>query len=137
MKTENSINTTLETTDVLWKLSDLYKSTTDKSVKDDSSWCKKEAATLTDTYKGKIGTLNAQEIFELVKRLEDLHSRLGKLATFGFLNFTTQVDNAIAGGFYQQIRELASLVEKNTIFFELEWNTLDAKQFEKLLPRNK
>jgi len=133
MTTENSINTILETTDVLWKLSDLYQSTTDKSVKDDSSWCEKEAVTLTDTYKGKIGTLTAPEIFELVKRLEDLFSRLGKLATFGFLNFTTQVDNAIAGGFYQQIRELASLVEKNTVFFELEWNTLDAQHVEKQL----
>ncbi len=124
MTSETTINEKLGTNAVLWNLNDLYPKIDHESVEDDISWCKAEGPRFQKKYKGKIGSLSAQELHGCVALLEALHSRLGKLATFAFLHFTTQIDNAEAGGFYQHIRELVSHVEKDLVFFELEWNGL-------------
>lgn len=128
MADAKSINEILETSEVIWNLDDLYQSPEDQSIPDDSHWCTKEAEDISHDFKGRIATLKAQDLLKLVKRLEILHARIGKLATFAFLNFITQIDNEAAGAFYQHIRELASQVEKEIVFFELEWNTLKAKK---------
>lgn len=131
-----NINDKLQTTDVLWNLSDLYPSPKDKSVEADIIWCKEEGSKLVDTYKSRIAKLSAEELFSCIERMEILETRLGKLATFAFLNFTTQVENSEAGAFYQHIREILSKVEGHLIFFQLEWNTLPEKQVESLLQEN-
>ncbi len=133
MTTEKSLNETLGTTEVIWNLADLYASVNDKALAADIHWCKDEGSSIALDHQGKIAALPPEEIYALVARLEALQTRLGKLATFAFLNFTTQVDNAPAGAFYQEIRELLSQVEKNIVFFELEWNTLPEEQVSSLL----
>ncbi len=136
MTEQTTLNETLETSDILWNLKDLYQNTEDNLVTDDIKWCQQEATELSDNFKGSIGLLAAPELFKLVRRIENLHVRIGKLATFAFLNFTTQIDNAEAGSFFQQIRELSSEVEKNIVFFELEWNALEAHHVDSLLKDN-
>ncbi len=133
MTTEKSLNETLKTVDVLWNLEDLYTGVEDKAVAEDSAWCREEGTDIADNYKEKLASLSAKQLNTLVGRLENLESRLGKLATFAFLNFTTQVDNAKAGAFYQQIRELISEVETGLVFFELEWNELPADHVDNIL----
>ncbi|MEE4240643.1 MAG: M3 family oligoendopeptidase [Desulfopila sp.] len=137
MSTEKPLNEILGTTQILWNLTDLYSSTEDPAVKSDIEWCKDEGATLARDHQGKLAQLQAEEMYALVARLESLQTRLGKLATFAFLNFTTQVDNSAAGAFYQEIREIISQVEKNTVFFELEWNMLPDDHASTLLQEDK
>jgi oligoendopeptidase F len=133
MTTEKTLNEQLQTVDVLWNLNDLYPHTEDKSVAADIDWCTREGKAITRDYKGRIAALSADQMNVLVGRLEDLEARLGKLLTFAFLNYTTQVDNAPAGAFYQKIHELASQVEKDLVFFELEWNLLPSEHVEPML----
>lgn len=131
--TTNDLNDKLQTTAILWNLDDLYKSIDDRAVANDCDWCTKESQELVTTYKNTIAGLAAEELQALAERLERLQSRLGKLATFAFLNYTTQVDNTPAGAFYQHIREVISEVEGRLIFFELEWNDLDQQRAQQLL----
>ncbi len=133
MSSETTLNEKLETSAVIWNLNDLYPAIDDATVVEDTQWCKDEGRRLAAKYKGKIASLTAGELDECVAQIETLHTRLGKLATFAFLHFTTQVDNAEAGGFYQHIRELISDVEKLLVFFELEWNGLAEEQVSAVL----
>lgn len=130
---KQSINDTLATTDVLWNLNDLYKGLDDHAIAEDSTWCLEESKALADSYKSTLSDLSAAELYTLVQRLENLYVVLGKLATFAFLNFTTQVDNGEAGAFYQKIQELVSQAEKELVFFELEWNNLPNPTVQQLL----
>jgi oligoendopeptidase F len=133
MTTEKTHNEQLQTADVLWNLNDLYPNTEDETITADIDWCTREGKAITRDYKGKIADQSAEQINDLVGRLETLEARLGKMLTFAFLNYTTQVDNAPAGAFYQKIHELVSQVEKDLVFFELEWNLLPAEHVEPLL----
>jgi len=133
MSEQNSLNATLQTTEVTWNLTDLYTDIKDAAIAEDVETCRQEGNDIRQRYKGKTATLNASELYSLVDSLEKLHTRLGKLATFSFLNFTTQITNEEAGSFYQQVRELISEVETDLIFFELEWNNLSDDQVESIL----
>ncbi len=125
MTAQQSLNKQLGTEDIIWKLEDLYPSITDQKVEDDITFCKKTATRISENYTGKIHKLKSNEIASLVTEIESLHTVVGKLYTFSFLHFITQVDNDEATIFYQRIKEIISEVEQQTIFFDLEWNQLD------------
>jgi oligoendopeptidase F len=128
---------TLGTSAVLWNLQDLYAAIDDSAVERDTSWCQQEADAISKEYSGRVAQLGAEPLFDLISRLEALDCRLSKLATYSFLTFTTQLDNAQAGAFDQQIRELVSSCGTSTIFFELEWNSAPQKSVQTLLKDQK
>jgi len=119
------MNSQLGTDTINWNLNDLYSGINDPGLTTDMENCERVAASLNERYGNKVATLSADELSELVRALEKLESRLGRLATFAYLNFATQTKNAEAGAFLQKIRELGSRIGKHTVFFELEWNKVD------------
>lgn len=127
MTQETSLNAKLSTESVLWNLKDLYDSEDSTDLKKDIEWCQEKSTWLNEHFQGKVSTLSGEELLSFVENLEKLHTRLGKISTFAFLNFTTQVDNEKAGAFFQHVRELLSSCEKSVVFFELEWNKLEGK----------
>lgn len=128
MAETRSINETLATTEVIWNLSDLYSADDLAAMEQDIARAAEEATAIRAEYYNRVSALSPEEIFRLVTRLERLDCLLGKLATYAFLNFTTQVNNAEAGALHQRIRELASQCGKETVFFELEWNHVSEEQ---------
>jgi len=118
------LNSSLQTEAVIWKLEDLYDSTEDVAIGKDIELLREEAAAIRTEYDGRLAELSAPDMLQVLQRLEALSSRLGKLATFAFLNFTTQTQNATASAFLQRIREVGSDIGKETVFFELQWNEL-------------
>ena len=118
------LNSRLATTAVIWNLADLYQGPGDPAIDQDSSWCAEEAEAIRGDGHGRLAELSAAALADLVRRLEDLDCRLAKLATYTFLNFITQVNEAEAGALHQRIRELASRCGTATVFFQLEWNSL-------------
>jgi len=133
MAEAQQLNRELGSDDVVWNLSDLYRSAECPEFIEDLSWCKKEASKIGVEFRSHVAGLNSNQLHTLVTRLEALDSRLGKLATYAFLNFTTQIDNEAAGGLYQKIHELSNSCGKETIFFELEWNNLEEEKVATLL----
>ena len=123
----------LGTNHVVWDLTDLYESSNNKSFISDRSWCEEEAVKIRNEFRSTIDTLNSAQLGSLVQRLERLDTCLGRLATYSFLNYTTQIDNEKAGALYQDIHELTSKCGKETVFFELEWNQLDEEHVTALL----
>lgn len=127
-----SLNQQLGTDQIVWNLADLYEGPDDSRLESDIAWCKKEAAAINHDFQGSIAGLPAAPLAYLVQRLETLDARLGRLATFAFLNYTTQVTDHQAGALYQSIIEITNQCGKATIFFELEWNQLDETAAEQL-----
>ena len=117
-------NDQLEVTNVIWNLADLYENETCDQFTKDFDWCEAEATALSGEYRTRLSELTSPELLTLIQRLQTLDSRIAQLATYGFLNYCTQIDNEKAGALYQRIQELSSRCSKETVFFELEWNRL-------------
>ncbi|MFT5700644.1 MAG: oligoendopeptidase F [Desulforhopalus sp.] len=124
MTETNPLNKQLETTDITWKLADLYSGVEASEIDSDIDWCETEAVAIRETYYQKMDTLTAETFLQLVTRIEALDCKISKLATYSFLNFTTQMANAKAGALDQRIREVDAKCGTETVFFELEWNNL-------------
>lgn len=133
MTETNPLNTQLETTDITWNLTDLYNDVDAPEITSDINWCETEAVAIREEYYQKMDTLAAEEFLSLVSRIEALDCKISKLATYSFLNFTTQMGNAEAGALDQKIREVDARCGTETVFFELEWNNLSDDKATALL----
>lgn len=133
MNEATRLNRKLGTESVLWRLTDLYPAPDSESFLGDGDWCEREAAAIAEQYRGRVKHLDAAELLTLVERSEQLESRLGKLSTYAFLQFTTQVQNEAAGALQQRIHELADRCSGRLVFIELEWNKISEKQARLLL----
>ncbi|MCW5204265.1 M3 family oligoendopeptidase [Desulfobulbus sp. US4] len=122
MSTER--NTQLHTSEVLWKLTDLYESLDDQQIQDDLDFCHQEADLLQEI-QGKLAELEPPVFARTVRRLERIQENLSRIATYAFLNFSTQVKNAEAGAFLQKIKEESSKINRKLVFFNLEWAKMD------------
>ena len=128
----SELNDELGTSTVLWKLDDLYEALDDSLIEDDLDLCRQEAELLSE-FSGKLAELEAKTFARTVKRLERIAVNIGRVATYAFLNFATQVNNAEAGAFLQKVRETASEINRQTVFFELEWSKMPEEQAAAIL----
>ncbi len=127
------INAVLGTRDVIWKLEDLYTGTSDPRMQEDMNWCQEEAEQIRKNFSGKLSELEPEELLELVRRMEKLSETMGKLGAFAYLNFSTRVNDPEAGAFLQKIREFSTRIQKEIVFFELEWAGLPEDAAERFL----
>ncbi|RUM38091.1 MAG: oligoendopeptidase F, partial [Desulfobulbus sp.] len=67
------------------------------------------------------------------RRLERIQVNLGRIATYAFLQFVTQVKNSEAGAFLQQSKEGASAINREIVFFDLEWAQMEQQAADILL----
>ena len=118
------LNDQLGTARVAWNLHLLYQAEHD-ALLTDMAWCRGEAKRLAARYSGKVAGLDAAELAVLLRELEDLDEKLGRLESFSFLSFITQTDNAAASALLQQTEELAAEIGRDTIFFRVEWNLVE------------
>jgi oligoendopeptidase F len=129
----DDINVSLGTTEVIWKLEDLYSGYDDRQIEEDIQQCEQEAATLNKQFSTRVAELSADELNETVERFEDLSVVLGRLSTFAFLNFATRTHDQQVSAFLQRMREIGSRIGKDIVFFELEWNKMVQEKADALL----
>lgn len=118
------LNEKLGTTNVIWNLEDLYASMDDELIHDDIDLCEQEAGLLAELT-GQLARLEPAQFARTVKRLERIGANLGRLTTYAYLNFSTNIKDSSAGAFLQKTRETASRINRQTIFFDLEWSKMD------------
>ena len=128
-----ALNDQLGTTDVVWNLDDLYLSLQDELLVDDLDLCMQEAELLHEGCAGKLAELDPAVFARTIRRLERIQLNLGRIDTFAFLNFVTQVKNSEAGAFLQQSKESASKVNRQLVFFDLEWAKMDQQAADRFL----
>ncbi len=128
-----SLNKQLGTTKIVWNLDALYDSLQDELLLDDLDLCKQEAEMLRENCQGKMAELEPAFFARSLKRLERIQVNLGRIDTYGFLNFVTQVKNDSAGAFLQKAKEDASQINRELVFFDLEWANMDQQAADTLL----
>ena len=131
--TKKTITDDLGVSGVLWNLEDLYRNEDDPALAADCQWSIDEALAIRDQFRGRVANLGGAELLGLIVRLEALDCRISRLATFAFLNFTTRMENSVAGALEKRMEELASQCKKAVVFFELEWNALPAESAPRFL----
>jgi oligoendopeptidase F len=129
----SSVNDTLGTSDILWDLSALYDSMEDELLQDDLDLCQQEAQLVKEGGAGKLADLPPATFARTVRRIERIQMNLGRMQTYAFLLFVTQVKNDAAGAFLQKCKEDASTVNKELVFFDLEWAKMDSATADALL----
>ena len=123
----------LGTEEILWDLGDLYQGIDDSGIHDDMEKCKKSALEIADKYSGKIAELTAEELFAAVSEYEGLTIILGRLGAFAQLHFSTHVNDPKAGAFLQRVNEFFSMVNKDVVFFDIEWANVPDEKADDLL----
>ncbi len=121
----SALNKELGTTNVVWNLDSLYDSLADELLQDDLDLCTQEAELLKEGCAGKLAGLEPAVFVRSVRRLERIQVNLGRIATYAFLNFVTQVKNDEVGAFLQKSKEEASRINRELVFFDLEWAKMD------------
>jgi len=129
----SSLNKQLGTSDVIWDLDALYDSTEDELLKDDLDLCIQEAELVKELCSGKMPELEPAVFARVIRRIERIQVNLTRMDTYAFLHFVTQVKNDAAGAFMQKCKEDASLVNRELVFFDLEWAQLDQEKADRLL----
>lgn len=127
------LNVALGTSDIIWNLGDLYAGADDPRLSADLAACEEEARALRREFAGRLAALAPGELLGLVGRMEALEARLGRVSTFGYLNFATRTKEAAAGSLLQEVKEAGSRINRETVFFELEWSRLPEARAEALL----
>ena len=129
----SSLNEQLGTSNVIWNLDALYDSPEDELLQDDLDLCTQEAELVRELCSGKMADMEPAVFARVIRRIERIQVTLCRLDTYAFLHFVTQVKNDAAAALMQKCKEDASLVNRELVFFDLEWAQLDQKNADRLL----
>jgi oligoendopeptidase F len=118
---------------ILWDLSVYYKSPDDPQIEKDIAQVDTMVKSFVADYRGKVASLQAEEIGEAYERTEAIYELMGRAGMFASLNFSVFSTDASWGGFMQKISEKYSNIQQQLVFFGLEWNEIDDVRAAKLL----
>jgi len=109
---------------IFWDLSSLYTSREDPHIEADLQHTQQLADSFAQTYRGKLGSLDAEEWRQAFDDLAVISDLRAKSYTYASLNFTVYSSDASWGAFIQKMQEMQSQISQSLVFFDLEWNNL-------------
>ncbi len=110
--------------EIIWDLSDLYSSPSDPRMEADSKHLKSLLADFS-RLRGKIASLGPEQLLAALQMLEEILERAQKLLCYASLEFSTQTHDPALSALFQAMKELYSEVDRDTLFFRLEWTKLE------------
>ncbi|MGC9196825.1 MAG: M3 family oligoendopeptidase [Syntrophobacteraceae bacterium] len=109
---------------IIWDLSDLYSSPVDPRIEADAQHLKSLLSDFS-RLRGKIGSLGPEQLLAALQMLEEILERAQKLLCYASLEFSVQTQDASLSALLQAMKELYSEVDRDTLFFRLEWAKLE------------
>ena len=119
--------------DVLWDLSIFYPSTDAPAIQADLDKVQAMADEFAAKYRGKVATLDAEEMVDALIEQEAIADASGRIGSFAFLNYATDTADPKLGALVQKITEAGSQLSQKLLFFDLEWKDVPDEQAQKLL----
>ena len=111
-----------------WDLTSLYQNENDPQINKDLESLKEKTKVFAKKLQGKISDCTGAEIYEIIKEYESLYELIGKISTFAYLYFVTEMTNQNKAIFYQNISEKLNDLASNLIFVPLEISALSEKE---------
>ena len=118
---------------VEWNLDDLYEGPDDPRIESELDEAQAAAAAFRERYRGKLGELTAAELNDAVAELERIDSAATRVETFARLRQAADSSDQARGALVQKVRERATQIETELLFFDLEWSALADDVAERLL----
>ncbi len=116
-----------------WDLSDFYSSIKDKKISLDLKKIAADSEKFTKTFSGKITKLSASQLFSAIKNYEEIAEKIGKISSYSYLIYASDLSNHDNVSFHQNISEALNKFESQLVFFTLELNKIDDKKLTILL----
>lgn len=116
-----------------WDLSDFYHSINDPQIEKDFVEITHLITLFKQDYETKITPGNpftGKELLQAIERLEIIEEKLGKILSFAYLSYATQLNNPDTLKFFQKAQELATQLSSDLIFFTLNLNTISQDIFD-------
>lgn len=103
-----------------WRLEDLYQSPDDPAIAADLARLRAAAGAFATRYHGRVATLTPAELREAIVALEELYQDLSKVRTYAGLRFAGNTLDAANQALVASVREAATNVHTELLFFDLE-----------------
>lgn len=107
--------------DVVWNLSDLYVGVDDPAIERDMQATDIRAQQLEADYRGRLTSLDAEELYEAIEVYEEIVESAVKIESFAHLIWSTDTANPAYGKLMQKATEWTSRLQQQLVFFDLEW----------------
>jgi oligoendopeptidase F len=104
----------------MWDLTDLYAAVDDPAIDRDLDLSDAEADRLAETYRGRVASLTAAELAELLRAYETLRERAEKVGNYAHLVWSADTGPAAYGALLQKATERGSRLGQKLIFLDLE-----------------
>ncbi len=118
------------TTPPTWQLEDLYPSPKSEALKKDIAFTEEEAQKFAAQYRGKLSSLQAEELAHAIKTYEAIQERAERLMSYAYLRYAAHTSDEECAGFYQDITEIINQAEQYLLFFTLEINALEEETLQ-------
>ena len=106
--------------EVTWDLTDLYAAGDDPAIDRDLDAADAVADELDAAYRGRIATLDAAALRELLAVYEAIRERAARVGAYAYLNWAADTGDAARGALLQRATERGSRLSQKLVFLELE-----------------
>tara|TARA_Y100000385_G_scaffold159835_1_gene165898 strand:+ start:463 stop:2223 length:1761 start_codon:yes stop_codon:yes gene_type:complete len=120
-----------------WDLTDFYQNISDKNIELDFKSLTQKVTEFAKNYKGRVTKLSGDDLHKAIKKNEEIAEKFGKISSFAYLNYASNMMDENVTSFYQNSSEKICEISKDLVFFELEINEIEEKNLEKLYNSSK
>jgi oligoendopeptidase F len=116
-----------------WNLNDFYASIEDKKISAEIKTISKETKKFVSDFSDKTSKLSASELFAAIKKYDEISAKIGKISSYSYLVYASDLSNQKNVSFHQNISEQLSEYESQLVFFTLELNEISDQKLAQLL----
>jgi oligoendopeptidase F len=110
---------------VEWSLEDLYGGPDDPRILGDLAAALEGVQALAERIRGRVAELSAEELADALAERERISSLVDRARSFADLRYAADTSDDARGALVQQTLEHATAVQKELLFFDLEWLAAD------------
>ena len=119
--------------DVIWDLSVFYASLDDPRIDGDIKRLRQLVDDFASQWRGQLSQMPAADFARAYEAMEAIQDLQGRLASFAFLNFSTDTGSSAYQALVAKMQDLDAELSQKLVFFELEWNALADEQARQIL----
>ncbi|MBT3927157.1 MAG: M3 family oligoendopeptidase [Rhodospirillaceae bacterium] len=108
-----------------WDLSDLYDGPESAALKKDLGDARATARALNENHAGKVASLDGAALGELVGEYEAVQEILGRVTSYAYLRYCTNMEDPEVAQFFQNLSEAATDISSDLLFLTLELNRIE------------
>ncbi len=108
-----------------WDLKDLYPGRDSTELKAALADSESGAKQFRSRYEGNLASLSGADLAGALKSYERLQETLGRIMSYAYLDYCTEMTDAETGRFFQNMQEKVNSISTELLFFSLELNRIE------------